>query len=193
MKKLLISIFGTLFFTLTSLASAYTFGLAGNLDYNKTVLFDVVDSLKTEGDPAIADLTTGNKIYKSWDSYSNVYNNDLEYNSVLTRIGNDSITLSFGESKSFDAHISDLNLKDGIKSPTTNYALLKVDKDSTDFTENSIILSNSLAESLGCAIGDSISFKSEKESDNIEFTICATYSCGTNSINDFYFNSRENL
>lgn len=193
MKKLVISIFGTLLFALTSLASAYAFGLSGNLDYNKTVLFDVVDSLKNVNDPAIIDLSTTNSTYQSWDSYSNVYNNDLEYNSCLTRIGNDSISLVFDENISFDVHVSDFGLIKGYKSPTNNHSLLTVDKGSTDFLDNSIILSNSLAQSIGCVIGDSISFKGEKESNDIEFTVCATYSCWTTSINDFYFNSRENL
>lgn len=187
MKKLVLSIIGAIVFAAITLFSAFSFPLVGNLDYNQSLFYDTIDSLNN-GSSAIFEIESDNKVFNSWDSYVNVINKDLNSYANPVRISKSPLSFYSSDGKTVDLKLSDLTAVNDDAS--SNYSLLNLDKNRISYGEDSIILRNTVAESLNLSIGDHLFF-TDKDNNNYEFVLTATYSVSVSQYNTFYYEAGE--
>ena len=189
-KKILNSLL-VFVFTFVVLISSYALGLTGNIDYNKTFLYDVVDSISGSNNFAVLNLDRVEEGYNNWTGFTHPYNYDFLYHSAAVRVSNDLYTIKDKNSVKFKIALSDFEVSSYYAHPDANQSLLLLNSDIKKFEENSIILKEEVLTALSIKVGDKVYLPVGKGKDQIKLTVAGSYRNREERLNRFYYEVSE--
>ncbi len=153
------------------LLSAFSLIIAKSksFDYNKTLITNVVESLD-DGQRIILKFDNKQEKLDDWETYANVFNRDFYGANVLFRVSKNTFHI-LGQSENIV--FSDIKQCDMANNTDHNFSSLSTNSSMNDFQENSIIISQPLALSIGVNIGDLLVVETDKK--EYEFSIFDIY------------------
>lgn len=187
MIKKILNSFLVIFFAFVALFSSYAIGLAGNLDYNKTYLNDVLDSLNGSRDYVVFNLDREEEGYNNWTGFTHPYNFDFVHHSAAVRVSNDLYIAKDQNDVEVNIAFSDLELSEINPTINYNYSILYANSNVKEFGDDSIILKEEVMDYLSINVGEKLYIPLGEDIEPIELTVVGSYKESDERLNKFYY------
>lgn len=170
------AVLSLLFVPSALMSSVFALGAVNSSDYNKTLIMNLSSALNTSSERFVTSLKSKKESLDNWDKYTSIYNYDFYHErfSVAFRTTKLQDIYIASESEVKPILISDIKQSRHPRNAYNNMSGLQINFSMENFTEQSLIISEDLLNSINASIGDEVTIS--QKGNIIKLVIVATYS-----------------